>query len=413
MLDPDKTNQTSESSGFSVWLVGFVCIAGPALASLIPMAAAPAMPAMAAQFSGSGDGQFFAQMVMTIPAVLLIIAAPLTGVLSSFIGRRMILLTSLVLYIVGGAGVLVVNDQSVLIILRLLLGAAGGGILAVCLALIGDCFSGRQREKILGFAISAASLVSGLALIFGGSLVDLGGWRFPFALYLLALPVLVVAFISVPSELGVVARESVVKQTGGAGSLLRVSHYYFLLVLLTLGMFTPAIQVPFVLEAKGMTSGTLIGTVISATSFVAMISAGFFGWLRKWIAVQGFLAINAVSMGAGILLIALSPNIVGIFFGCALIGIGAGMSEPTIASIVFDRTPIWVHGLAMGLIVSALYLGQFVNPIVFAPLRMKYGVSASFLIIGIVLSVIGLAIIVRNANRLLEKSSGQVKERQN
>ena len=63
-----------------------VIIAGPALIALIPMAAAPAMPAMASHFAAEGHGPLFAQMVMTIPAVLLIVSATVTGILADIVG---------------------------------------------------------------------------------------------------------------------------------------------------------------------------------------------------------------------------------------------------------------------------------------------------------------------------------------
>ena len=58
------------------WLIAAVCIVGPALVSLIPMAAAPAMVAMAKHFGTSADSQFFSQIVMTLPAAMLVLSAP-------------------------------------------------------------------------------------------------------------------------------------------------------------------------------------------------------------------------------------------------------------------------------------------------------------------------------------------------
>src|SRR6267378_1195121 len=82
-----------------------IVIAGPTLVTLIPMAAAPALPAMAAKFAASfgGNGALFAQLVMTVPAFMLILAAPLAGVLAEKLGRRIVLLASLLLFTVAGA----------------------------------------------------------------------------------------------------------------------------------------------------------------------------------------------------------------------------------------------------------------------------------------------------------------------
>lgn len=364
--------------------VAFVLVAGPALVALIPMAAAPALVAMTEHFGASPDSQFFSQIVMTLPAVMLILCAPLAGWASGKIGQRAVLLGSLVLYIVGGAGVMLIDDNVLLIVLRLLLGIAGGGLLTTCLALIGDHFFGLARERLLGYATSAASLLAGLALIYGGRLVDVGGWQAPFALYLLAIPVLALAiFVIKDRPISVPVEGDLAKLPQGV-HIAKEWGYFALLILLTLGMFTPAIQAGFVLADRGIGSAQTIFTIVAATSFVAMVSAWAFGHLRRWISIRGFLIIDALSMGVGILMIGMGTSTGMILAGCCLVGIGAGMSEPAIASLLFHRLPPVAHALAMGLIVSAINAGQFINPIVFEPLRRTMGASGSFVVVGAV-----------------------------
>lgn len=387
------------------WLVAAVCIAGPALVALIPMAAAPALVAMAQHFGANADSQLFSQIVMTLPAAMLVASAPVAGWLAGRIGQRAVLLASLVLYIIGGAGVLLVDSRSALLVLRLLLGIAGGGVLTSCLGLIGDHFSGHRRERVLGYATSVSSLLAGLALIYGGRLVDLGGWQAPFALYLLGVPTLLVSWFVIRNA-ALAPEDAAEKGVAAARDLAHVWPYYALLILLTLGMFTPSIQGGFVLAARGMGSAETIGAVIASTSFVAMITAWAFGYLRRWIGLHGFLVLDALSMGCGILLIGLSSEVWMVFLGCALVGIGAGMSEPATASLLFRRTGPAVHALAMGLIVSALNAGQFLNPLLFDPLRRGMGVSGAFVALGLVFLVVAGGLVLRNRHDLTEKDKG-------
>ena len=387
------------------WLVAAVCIAGPALVALIPMAAAPALVAMAQHFGANADSQLFSQIVMTLPAAMLVASAPVAGWLAGRIGQRAVLLASLVLYIIGGAGVLLVDSRSALLVLRLLLGIAGGGVLTSCLGLIGDHFSGHRRERVLGYATSVSSLLAGVALIYGGRLVDLGGWHAPFALYLLGVPTLLVSWFVIRNA-ALAPEDAAEKGVAAARDLAHVWPYYALLILLTLGMFTPSIQGGFVLAARGMGSAETIGAVIASTSFVAMITAWAFGYLRRWIGLHGFLVLDALSMGCGILLIGLSSEVWMVFLGCALVGIGAGMSEPATASLLFRRTGPAVHALAMGLIVSALNAGQFLNPLLFDPLRRGMGVSGAFVALGLVFLVVAGGLVLRNRHDLTEKDKG-------
>lgn len=381
--------------------VAFVCIAGPALVALIPMAAAPALVAMAAHFGQSGSSELFSQIVMTLPAAMLILAAPLAGMLSARIGQRAVLLASLVLYVIGGAGVLLVSSSNALLALRLLLGIAGGGVLTSSLGLIGDHFTGHQREQVLGWATSLSSLLAALALIGGGWLVDMGGWQTPFSLYLLGVPTFLLAFAVIRNAPPVI---HVPGEKGPARELARVWPYFALLILLTLGMFTPAIQAGFLLAAKGIGSAQTIGTVIAATSVVAIFTAWAFGPLRTRIGLHGFLVIDAASMGLGILIIGLASQTWHVFAGCCLVGIGAGMSEPAMASIIFRKAPPAVHALAMGVIVSALNAGQFLNPLVYDALRGISGLSGAFILFAALLLGAAIFVAVKQRHDLIERT---------
>ena len=68
--------------------------------------------------------------------------------------------------------------------------------------------------------------------------------------------------------------------------------------------------------------------------------------------------------------------------GCALLGLGAGLIEPTIASAALERAPEELHDRAMGAVIVALFLGQFLNPLVLQPLRQIGGVDLAFLVVG-------------------------------
>lgn len=59
-------------------------------------------------------------------------------------------------------------------------------------------------------------------------------------------------------------------------------------------------------------------------------------------------------------------------------GLGIGIIEPTVASELLLRTPEPLHDRAMGVNVAAMFLGQFLNPLVIAPLREGHGVLFAF-----------------------------------
>jgi MFS family permease len=363
-------------------LIAAVCICGPALVSLIGMAPAAALPAMAKHFNQNGDGAIIAQNILTLPSIALIIASPISGFLGERFGRRAVLLASWALYVVSGAAGLLAADALSLVVSRLVLGAAGGALLTTSLALIGDYFGGHTRERVLGFGVAFASLVAAGALTAGGALVDAFGWRAPFALYLSGLPALIAAWFVIHPPHHTRAEDKAAKAaTGDWAPIVRLWPLYALLVLSTIGMYTPAIQGPFLLSEQSAMSATEQGAIIAASSIVAIFAAALYGYIRRALGLTSVLALVMASFGFGIVAMAWLPGAEKII-GSAIIGFGAGCAEATIASAILIKSPDHVHGRALGLLVSALFLGQWLNPWVFAPLRAALGLSNAFWMVG-------------------------------
>ncbi|WP_158091145.1 MULTISPECIES: MFS transporter [unclassified Pseudomonas] len=364
-----------------------VVVAGPALVALIPMAAAPALPDMAQYFSDSGDGALLAQLVMTVPAITVIVAAPLMGYLAERIGRRVTLLVSLLLFALSGSCTASFSDPFWIIAARLLLGVAGGGLLTVSFALAGD-FQGNSRERVLGFAGAGAALMAIVAMIAGGYLVDLLGWRGPFTLYLLSIPVLLLGWgITTVRNSSTLSQEKL--------QLSSLWPLYLLTILFSIGLFMPGIQGPFLLEADGVHSATARGMILSAYSLMAAVAAGCYGSLRRHMAPNYVLILTSLALGGGCIMMALAQSTAGLVLGCVITGIGAGLVEPITVSLVLAKAPVTMRGRAVGLLLSAVFLGQFLNPLAVGPLRSSYDIHGAFYAVGatfIMLAVLVMAV---------------------
>ena len=373
------------------YLLALVCMLGPALVALVPMAVAPALPAMALYFQDVDSSDLFAQMVMTTPAIMIIVFAPISGILSERYGVRLNLLTGLFLYIVFGFSGYFISDATLLIISRLLLGLAGGAVLTNSLILIGSSFSGHHRELLLGLATSLASIFAALALIFGGNMVDALGWRSSFMLYLIAAPVMIIAWFCVKSTPPIAKAKTAEKSNANSYShkaLIPLWPFYAVLILFTIGMFSPSIQGPFSLEMKGIHSASEKGLILSLTSICAVFSSALFGYFRRYFSSYTILLIDLFTMASGFILLSIATDTYSLGLACAIIGIGAGLSEPSIASILLDRTKIHIHGLAMGLVVSALNAGQFINPLIMNFFKSMSNIDSAFMMLGLIFSLV-------------------------
>ncbi|AJP56821.1 hypothetical protein UC34_07100 [Pandoraea vervacti] len=364
-----------------------VLVAGPTMVVLIPMAAAPAMPAMATHFAAGGDGALFAQMVMTIPAVLLILAAPLAGILSERIGRRAVMLLGFAVFVLAGSAGLFVDSPTALIVSRLLLGAAGGAIQTSSLSLVGDYPSGGARERLLGFMVAGSCVMAVAALTVGGHMVDSWGWRAPFALYLGGIPVFILALFSIKPRASQVSREHNL-----FAPVRLLWPVYLLAAIFTVGMFMPSIQGPFLLDQRGVHSAEIQGSVAAASAVVAAISAFCYGFLIRVISPRRLLMLTAACFGVGAIGMAKLSGATSIGAASALMGIGSGFVEAACATIILARIPEEMRARALGLLLSAIFFGQFLNPWVVAPLRGRFGIEGAFVWIGGGFLVLSLAI---------------------
>ena len=158
---------------------------------------------------------------------------------------------------------------------------------------------------------------------------------------------------------------------------------YLTAVALTIGMFMPSIQGPFLLVAEGVTSAATQGTVAAACAVVAALSSASFGWLVRFVRPSGIFVLIASFFGVGSLVMALSHDALTIGTGSALMGVAAGLVEATSATVILGRVSEHSRAPAIGLLLSAIFLGQFLNPWVVDPLRQAFGIHGAFIAVGV------------------------------
>ncbi|HEX7626807.1 MAG TPA: MDR family MFS transporter [Gaiellaceae bacterium] len=126
------------------------------------------------------------------------ISGPLYGKLGDLYGRKLVLQTAIVIFLVGSALCGLSQSMFELIAFRTLQGLGAGGLMVVTLAVVGDIIPPRERGKYQGYfgAVFGVSTVVGPLL--GGFFVDSLSWRWIFYVNLpvgaVALAMIAVAF---------------------------------------------------------------------------------------------------------------------------------------------------------------------------------------------------------------------------
>jgi EmrB/QacA subfamily drug resistance transporter len=176
---PSGISRPSASLSFShaeVMRVIFGVMICILLAALDQAAVIPAVPAIAHELGA------FDQLSWIVAAYLIAstISTPVYGKLSDNYGRRRLLLTSLVFFIVTSLLCATARSLGQLIAFRALQGLAGGGLMALTQAVIADVVSPRERGRYQIYISSVWAVSSLGGPLVGGFVTQHFSWRWIF-----------------------------------------------------------------------------------------------------------------------------------------------------------------------------------------------------------------------------------------
>ncbi|MFC1958277.1 MFS transporter, partial [Chloroflexota bacterium] len=136
---------------------------------------------------GLGADPASAGLIITTHALFVALSSPLVGIFIDRIGTKKPFIFGLILYAIGGGSGLFINSYWLLIAGRAILGIAVAAIMSSITVIILNLYEGSERNKIMGWRGSANSFGGMLFPLIGGALGSLS-WHLPFAVYLVGLP---------------------------------------------------------------------------------------------------------------------------------------------------------------------------------------------------------------------------------
>ncbi|NEP70700.1 MULTISPECIES: MFS transporter [Okeania] len=139
-------------------------------------------------------------LVITAFVVPIAIGTPILGVLADRFGRKQILIPSLLLFAIAGVACSFAPNFRTLLELRFLQGVGAASLEFLALTLISDLYAGKSLTSAMAFNASMIGISLTVYPLITGWLAT-WGWRYPFLLPLLAVPVVlaVIFFLELPS----------------------------------------------------------------------------------------------------------------------------------------------------------------------------------------------------------------------
>ncbi|NQE34769.1 Bacillibactin exporter [Microcoleus sp. IPMA8] len=386
--------------------------------SLTVMAGAtvsPALPAMKQYFESAiadvDTRTSLVKLIITLPALFIVIGSPIAGLIVDRFGRKPLLLIATLLYGLAGSSGLFLDSLTAILAGRAVLGLAVAGVMVTATTLIADYYRGPARAAFMGLQAGFMGLGGVLFLTFGGILAQ-QNWRYPFVIYLFAWLIvpLILVFILEPNRTdasipGVEAPNAEAPPKSMPVGVLGI--VYGLTTLSQVAFYMIPVQLPFFLETLVQASPSQSGMAIAICTLFSAIASLTYAKFKQRMEFVTFLPLIFGLMGIGYLLIGQSANWTQVLTGLAISGMGLGILIPNMTVWLSAAVPEAVRGRALGGLSTAMFLGQFLSPIVTGPLTKAVGLGAVYAIVGgfLAIAAIGFAVFKAQIRRLTRSSA--------
>lgn len=290
-----------------------------------------------------------------------LVVAPLLGRLSDRIGRKPVIVISLVGTAVGSFITGAAGSLWVLFLGRVIDGGSGAS-LAVAQAAVADMSTPAQRPKLVGMLGAAFGIGFVLGPAIGG-LAALGGPHVPFYVAAaLAAVNAIAAIVRLPetrNEQRTTARRPA-WSVPGKPSLRRLA---VIGLLTTLGF--AAFEATFSLFGSarfGLQEGATAGVFLGIGLVLVAVQGGGFGRLAAKVPTRRLYPMALALVVAGLAVVAVAEVWPVLILGLLLLSVGQGIASPSLIEMVNEEAPEDRRGEAMGFQQSSAAIGRVLAP---------------------------------------------------
>ena len=326
-----------------------------------------------------------------------LVFAPLLGRLSDRIGRKPVIMISLLgtavgSFVTGAAGAL-----WVLFVGRILDGASGASV-AVAQGAVTDLAPPSERPRLLGLlgAAFGVGFVVGPAL---GGLASLGGEHIPF--YVAGTVALVNAAVAWrrlpetrPADVRRAAHEAAKNDTGAKVRLWGLAVAGFTAIVAFSGF-----EATFSLLAGDrfrLTEAGVAAIFVGVGVVLVAVQGGLIRPINAKIGTQRSLQVGLVLNSAGLVVLAFAETWPLLIVALALLTVGQGLVTPNLSSLVSGRVPDHRRGEALGFQQGVNAFGRVAGPALAGVLYDHVAIGSPYLVGG---ALCGVALVVISSKK--------------
>ncbi|MFD3780788.1 MFS transporter [Streptomyces sp. NPDC058612] len=344
---------------------------------------APAIPGIREAFADTPNADLLARMITTTHALAIVLFSPVAGFVVERLGRKRALVTGMLAFGIGGSSGAYLPDLTGMLAGRAVLGIGVSLIMTSSMAMIADLYEGTDRQRLLGRQAAAGSFGGVVLLLGGGALAGLD-WRVVFLLYLLGVLLVIPALAFLPEGRTATAPAPVGKGAAAPATSKIPAGILAALAAMMLGQvafYSVPVQVPFLVEDHFKAAAVVSGAVMAVQTFTTGMVAMRFAFFRRLAGEYPLAALSFLAIGLGYLVLAVAPNVAVLVVALLIMGTGLGFLMPNLNNWVLAEAPAHVRARYAGLLTTALFLGQFLAPVLTQPLVSSLGIQPTFAVV--------------------------------
>lgn len=348
-------------------------------------AVAPGLGEIAKAFPS--ESQTTIKLILSLPPLFIVPFSILSGILSSRMSKKTLLISGLVVYIIGGFGAFFTDSLPDMLVFRAVLGAGTGIILPLSTGLIADFYQGSERMKMLGYSFSANNLGAILGNL-GAGILAMKNWHDVFYVYLLG--VLVMGLV-----LGFLHDAPVAKiKSSTINDVLSLPVYgwAFAAFLFMLAFYAIVTNLSLVIYTRAIGNSSFVG-ILFAINAISMFSGGMTFKAASRYLNHGLPFCMLLMMAAGYGGLSISNSATLLILSIIIVGFGSGWAYPFIINQASNHAPQGKNIAVMALVSGFAFFGQFASPLILDTLRSLSGGTVSSVFLTLALFMGGIAVI--------------------
>lgn len=325
----------------------------------------PVLPLYAERF---GASPLVIGFLLGIYSAMQVIFAPILGRISDRVGRRPVLLVSILGTSIGFFLMGVANTLGLLFVARIIDGVTGGNI-STALAYIADVTIPEERSRRMGLIGAAFGLGFIIGPALGGLLSHFSlGAPFLFAGGLATLNALAV-YLFLPESLSVEHRgqvgervpvSQIFRESQGWSLAMVMGTYFFTTVSFSLLTAT----YPLFTERRFGFGATENGYIFALQGILgAIVQGGLLGWLVRIWSDRGLAVVGTILLAVSMFALPMSATVMVLLVATAGMAVGHGLVASTLNGLASQCVGAPFQGRVLGLMQSASSFARIVGPV--------------------------------------------------